>query len=100
MMNEYGEDLIVTQDGDTTNGTWSTQQTATSTGDATATGLSIFSQRKIVTATATQTYNPTMGDSNDMCLGWIELNQSAGGGAGLIGNSFTRSFALRRASQY
>ena len=102
MFNEYGDDLVVTQDSDTTNGTWSTQQTIGSIAAATGSGISIASQRKVVTSTATQTYNPTMGDSNDMCLGWIQLNETGGGG-GLIGDlfkPFKRSFALRRASQY
>jgi hypothetical protein len=55
------------QDGDTTNGNWSAQQSnAAGTGTS---GMSITSQRKVVTATATQTYNPTL-TSADVILGW------------------------------
>lgn len=57
-------------DADTTNGSWSTHQhNAAGTG---ATGMSITSQRKIVTATATQTYNPTL-TSADCMLAWLQI---------------------------
>ncbi len=65
----------ITEDGDTTNGSWSTQQT-TSTGSG-AGLMAVASQRKIVTATATQTYNPTLAAGRDCILGWIELSESA-----------------------
>jgi hypothetical protein len=59
-------------DADTTNGNWSTQQSnAAGTGAA---GMSVTSQRKIVTASATQTYNPTL-TSADCILAWIELTE-------------------------
>jgi hypothetical protein len=59
-------------DADTTNGSWSTHQHgAAGTG---VSGMSLTSQRKIVTATATQTYNPTL-TSADVILGWIQLTQ-------------------------
>lgn len=59
-------------DADTTNGTWATHQhTAAGTG---ATGMSVTTQSKVVTATATQTYNPTL-TSADQILGWIQLTE-------------------------
>lgn len=59
-------------DGDTSNGNWSTHQhNVAGTG---ATGMSITSQYKIVTGTATQTYNPTL-TSADCILAWIQLTQ-------------------------
>jgi hypothetical protein len=75
---EFGSDLIITQDADTTNGSWSAQQ-STTVGGSLLTGLSMASQRKVVTATATQTYNPTLSSSEDLCIGWIELNETAVG---------------------
>lgn len=73
LFNEQGTGQTVTQDGDTTNGNWSTQQT-TEIG-TTDTGMTVASQRKVVTATATQTYNPTLGVASDVILGWIELRE-------------------------
>lgn len=61
-----------TGDADSSNGSWSTHQhNAAGTG---ATGMSITSQQKIVTGTATQTYNPTL-TSADVILGWIQLTE-------------------------
>jgi hypothetical protein len=52
-------------DIDTTNGSWSAKQsTAAGTGTS---GMSVISQYKVVTATGTQTYNPTL-TSADCCL--------------------------------
>lgn len=73
LFNEYGTAQTVTQDGDATNGSWSAQQTA-EIGTTTA-GQTVSSQRKVVTATATQTFNPTLGVSSDVILGWIELSE-------------------------
>jgi hypothetical protein len=59
-------------DADTTNGSWSTQQSnAAGTG---ATGMSITSQGKIVTASGTQTYNPTL-TSADVILAWVSVKE-------------------------
>lgn len=59
-------------DADTTNGTWSVHQhVAAGTGTS---GMSLTTQRKIVTATATQTYNPTL-TSADQILSWIRLTE-------------------------
>lgn len=76
LFNEQGTGQTVTGDADTTNGSWSTQQTAEI--GTTAAGQTISSQRKIVTATATQTFNPTLGVSSDVILGWIQLHEAAG----------------------
>lgn len=73
LFNEQGTVQIVTQDGDTTNGTWSSQQT-TSVG-ITAAGQCISTQHKVVTAGATQTYNPVLTTSSDVILGWMELEE-------------------------
>lgn len=60
------------EDSDTTNGTWSTQQTsAVGSGNS---GMSITSQRKVVTSTGTQTYNPTL-TSADVMLAYIVLQE-------------------------
>lgn len=59
-------------DADTTNGSWSTHQH--NVAGSGATGMSITSQTKIVTGTATQTYNPTL-TSADVILGWIQLTE-------------------------
>lgn len=71
LFNEQGTVQVVTQDGDTTNGNWSAQQT-TSVG-VTAAGQCISTQYKTVTAQATQTYNPVLTASSDVILGWAEL---------------------------
>ena len=59
-----------TGDADTSNGNSSTQRT-NAAGSGT-TGMSLTTQRKIVSATANQTYNPTL-TSVDVILGWIQL---------------------------
>lgn len=62
-----------TGDSDTTNGSWSTAQSAgfgTTTG-----GQEIISQYKIVTATGAQTYNPTATALGDWCIGWISVSE-------------------------
>jgi len=66
-------DGAVTPDSDATNGSWSTHQTSTNTTAGTGNlAQRISSQRKIVTASATQTYN-TSFTSSDYCIAWIEL---------------------------
>lgn len=74
LFNEQGTGQTVTGDADTTNGSWSAQQTAEI--GSTAAGMTVSSQRKIVTATATQTFNPTLGVSSDVFLGWIQLTET------------------------
>jgi hypothetical protein len=60
-------------DADTTNGTWSTQQhNGAGTGAA---GMSISSQNKVVTASAIQTYNPTL-TSADTRLAWAFFQEA------------------------
>lgn len=70
---EAGTTETITQDADATNGSWSTQQTAEI--GSTTSGSNIASQRKVVTGTATQTYNPTLGILGDLALGWISINE-------------------------
>jgi hypothetical protein len=72
-----------TGDADTTNGSWSTAQ---QTGVGTTTGGSeIIAQSKVVTATATQTYNPTFsgvtGDGNNLWV-WFTQNKNIAIGSG------------------
>jgi hypothetical protein len=59
-------------DSDTSNGSWSTHQHS-GTGSGTS-AISITSQRKIATGTATQTYNPTC-TSGDTMIGWIAVTE-------------------------
>lgn len=80
---EYGTNQTITEDADTTNGVWSTQQT-TETGGTGNAGQSVASQWKVVTASATQTYDPTLGTAADLIEGWIELTETAAGGSGLL----------------
>jgi hypothetical protein len=80
LFNERGTDQTITGDGDTSNGNWSTQQTAEI--GSTTSGVSVSSQRKIVTGTGTQTYNPTMGVSSDVILAWIEIQE-------VVSNNYT-----------
>jgi hypothetical protein len=62
----------ITGDSDTSNGSWSAQQTS---GVGTTTGGSeISSQRKVVTGTAAQTYNLTITTA-DWCIAWIQLRE-------------------------
>ncbi len=65
-----------TGDADTTNGTWTTAQT-NGAGSGTS-AQTVTSQTKIVSATATQTYNPTIA-STDNILAWISLGERSAG---------------------
>lgn len=70
---EYGTSNTWTADADTTNGTWSAQQTARA--GSTAGGQGVGWQSKEVTADGTQTYNPGFSASCDYCLSWIRVAQ-------------------------
>lgn len=73
---EAGTTETITQDGDTTNGNWSAQQT-NEIGSTTG-GSNIASQRKVQTTTAsTQTYNPTLGILGDLCLMYIIVGEDS-----------------------
>lgn len=66
-----------TGDGDTTNGSWSTHQhNGFGTG---GTGMSVTAQSKVVTATATQSYDPTC-TSADTMIGYAVLTEIPSGG--------------------
>lgn len=54
-----------TGDADTTNGSWSTIHSIASTGGLDQSNVTAALQYKIVTATGSQTYNPTNGTSTD-----------------------------------
>lgn len=58
-------------DSDSTNGSWSTSQTATV--GSTSSGMAFNSQFKVVNATGTQTYNVTASGASDFVSCWIEL---------------------------
>jgi hypothetical protein len=59
-----------TDDADTSNGTWTTGQTA---GFGTTTnGMTVHSQLKLTTGTGTQTYNPALA-AVDNAIGWISV---------------------------
>lgn len=70
---ESGTTQTFTGDSDTTNGSWSTQQTDKI--GSTTSGIGITSQSKVVSATATQTYNPTLGISSDLCIAHMIIGQ-------------------------
>lgn len=68
--------LAWTGDADSTNGSWTNEQEI---GNGTGTsGAAVTSQAKVVTATATQTYNPTL-TSADQIIGWIQISEAAAG---------------------
>lgn len=117
LFNEQGTGQTVTGDSDTTNGSWSAQQTAEI--GTTAAGVTVSSQRKVVTATATQTFNPTLGVSSDVILGWVQYHEATSTAytaevsetvslseaigavlGGIVGPSETMSLSEAVASQY
>jgi len=61
----------ITGDSDTTNGSWSAQQTTTA-GSGT-TGNKVSSQRKVCIGAGTQSYDPTWTTAADECIGWARL---------------------------
>lgn len=65
----------LTADSDTTNGTWR-QQSLRANGAA-ATAMMGAVQAKQVTATATQSYDVTLGASADWATGWVSLHDSS-----------------------
>lgn len=72
---EHGVENTFTADTDTTNGTWSAIQT--NEVGSTTTGISVVSQRKIQTTTAsTQTFNVTLSASSDLIASWISVRES------------------------
>lgn len=64
----------VTGDADTTNGSWSSQIGVTNLG---ANFRQVRAQRKTVTGAGTQTYNPTIGSSQQYAMNYITMNFSA-----------------------
>lgn len=72
-----------TADSDTTNGTWSTAQVATANTGTAGTSAVLTTQFKVVTATATQTYNTTLvaNDHAVSCLRFSEVAAAESVGA-------------------
>jgi hypothetical protein len=71
---EAGTTESITADADSTNGSWSTQQTAQI--GSTTSGSCNASQGKVQTTTpSTQTYNPTLSILGDLCLAWVQLTE-------------------------
>ena len=60
-------------DGDTTNGTWTTGQAANTTGGADASNMATRSQAKVTTGTGTQTWD--FSAPGDWAAAWIEVNE-------------------------
>lgn len=74
LFNEAGTTQTVTGDADTTNGTWSARMLAQA--GSTTSGMVCSSQRKVTTGAGTQTFNPGLGISSDVILGWIQLHET------------------------
>ena len=65
-------DSTVTGTSDATNGTWKSG-IASDGGSGGAGSITVATQYKATTGTGTQTYNPTLGASQDNVLAWVEL---------------------------
>lgn len=70
---EYGT-ATYTADSDTTNGSWSAATTGTY-GTAAA-GMTLTSQAKVASGTATQTYNTGISSSTDYVIGWVQFRET------------------------
>lgn len=87
LFSEAGTAVTYTGDSDTSNGNWSTQQTA-SVGSGSL-GMGLTTQWKTTTGTGTQTYNPVPSAATDNITSYIVLTEGGGGGGAV-----TRSFAV------
>lgn len=65
------------EDGDTTNGSWTTMQQSFSATGAADSHVFIISQGKTTTATSTQTYNTSNAGGLDWVALWIEIRETA-----------------------
>lgn len=72
-----GNEDGVTQDSDTTNGAWRAQ--ASGTGGSAAGSITVAAQLKLVTATATQSYDVSFLGSNPNIQGWVQIDDSSTG---------------------
>lgn len=88
-------DDVVTADSDTSNGSWSTQQTICHDTGADAVTETIAVQYKTVTATANQTYNPTLGTARDYAINYLVIYESAPASS-FIFNPFPFQYLLVR----
>lgn len=66
--------VLFTPDSDTTNGTWSTQQTAAANTGVAGTSQAITGQHKTVTASGNQSYDTAFGSNKDSALNYIILS--------------------------
>lgn len=66
---------IIIDDADTSDGSWSTGLSKTKF--ATDLTQELHSQYKVVTASATQTYNPTITTNSIYNLGWVEIHEDS-----------------------
>lgn len=69
----------ITPDSDTTNGTWSTQQTVTATGGSAATSQVLSVQRKTATASGNQTYDTSTAASREYALNYLVVHEETTG---------------------
>lgn len=83
----------VTADSDTTNGSWSTQQSTRADQGGSLRSIRIASQYKTVTATGTQEYNPT-STSTDWSAGWMKFSFSAAQGFGALLNGLRNRLVI------
>lgn len=84
----------VTGDLDTTNGSWSTQQTNAASTGTNSTSIRMSSQQKTVTATGDQTYNPLLGSSTDWSCGWMRFYAAAAPGFGALLNGLRNRLVI------
>lgn len=83
---------LPTGDSDTTNGSWGSINAVGTTGSGDTTNIVAALQHKIVTATGSQTYNPTNAVSNDAGVVLAVLQPAVGvGGAPALSGSGTLS---------
>jgi hypothetical protein len=83
----------ITADSDSTNGSWSTQQTVTANTGTVATSIRISSQQKTITTTGTQTYNLQLPSSRDWAISWMSFSATAlpeSGAGALLSNARNR----------
>lgn len=77
--------VTFTEDGDTTNGTWSSQYTEIANTGTVATSMEVGSQWKTVTATGDQTWNFNSGTSSDYAMNYLLVYPSSGSLKDMIG---------------
>lgn len=76
---EQGSNTVVTDDGDSSNGSWSAGARQTQ-GTTSTSSSSTFYQYKQTTGSGTQTFNPTTSTTSDQVIAWVAYTTSGGGG--------------------